>query len=147
MWIKASKTFFYEAMVISFSQESKCSGQYSQRRRVIDLMLCLGLRDEAMTLLLETEPSNPSYYSDHLLACLVASTSAAESGTPHSTTKLVATNLIAEGKLWQGVQLLCLSNKVRHSTFGNQSNREKWSERLSLVDDCIFLTKLASWCC
>jgi hypothetical protein len=44
---------------------------------VVDLMLCLGLRDESMRLLLETEPSNPNYYADHLLACLVASTSAA----------------------------------------------------------------------
>ena len=93
-------------------QESKCSGQYTQRRRVIDLMLCLGLKDEATRLLLETEPSNENFYSDHLLACLVASTEVAETGTPHSTTKLVATNLIAEGKLWQGVQLLCLINKV-----------------------------------
>ena len=42
----------------------------------------------------------------------IGAESAAESGTPHSTTKLVATNLIAEGKLWQGVQLLCLINKV-----------------------------------
>ena len=79
-------------------------------------MLCLGLKDEATRLLLETEPSNENFYSDHLLACLVASTEVAESGTPHSTTKLVATNLIAEGKLWQGVQLLCLINKV-HITF------------------------------
>jgi hypothetical protein len=38
-----------------------------------------------------------------------------ESDAPHSTTKLVATNLIAEGKLWQGVQLLCLINKVQDS--------------------------------
>ena len=29
-----------------------------------------------------------------------------------STTKLVATKLIAEGKLWEGVQLLCLVGKV-----------------------------------
>ena len=29
----------------------------------------------------------------------------------NSTTKLVATNLISEGKLWEGIQLLCLIGK------------------------------------
>jgi hypothetical protein len=29
-----------------------------------------------------------------------------------STTKMVATKLIAEGQLWEGVQLLCLIGKV-----------------------------------
>ena len=29
-----------------------------------------------------------------------------------STTKMVATKLIAEGQLWEGVQLLCLVDKV-----------------------------------
>ena len=33
-------------------------------------------------------------------------------GNHLSTTKMVATKLIAEGKLWEGVQLLCLVNKV-----------------------------------
>ena len=88
------------------------SASHAQRRRVIDLMLCLGQKDEAVRLLLETEPDNPGYIEDNLKACLVASTAVSERGTPHSTTKLVATNLIAEGKLWEGVQLLCLIDKV-----------------------------------
>lgn len=88
------------------------STNHAQRKRVIDLMLCLGQKDEAVRLLLETEPENPNYYEDNLRACLVASTSVSEKDTPHSTTKLVATNLIAEGKLWQGVQLLCMIDKV-----------------------------------
>lgn len=91
--------------------ETRCAS-HAQRRKVIDLMLCLGQKDEAVRLLLETEPDNPCYYEDNLKACLVASTAVSEKDTPHSTTKLVATNLIAEGKLWEGVQLLCMIDKV-----------------------------------
>ena len=46
---------------------------------------------------------------DSLRACLVASIRS--SGASQSTIKLVATNLIASGKLNEGVQLLCLIDK------------------------------------
>lgn len=91
--------------------QSRCS-THAQRKRVVDLMLCLDQKEEAIRLLLDTESDSPNYYEDSLKACLVASTAAAQKDTPHSTTKLVATNLIAEGKLWEGVQLLCLIDKV-----------------------------------
>lgn len=50
-----------------------------------------------MQLLLETSADNPSYYCDSLKACLV--TTITSSGPSQSTIKLVATNMIANGKL------------------------------------------------
>ncbi|XP_059139612.1 WD repeat-containing protein 11-like [Physella acuta] len=77
----------------------KCADSYVQ----------LGQSDRAVQLLLETESESDNYYIDCLKACLVASIRS--SGASQSTIKLVATNLIASGRLTEGVQLLCLINK------------------------------------
>ncbi|XP_005089399.1 WD repeat-containing protein 11 [Aplysia californica] len=77
----------------------KCADSYVQ----------LGQTDRAVQLLLETESEADTYYIDCLKACLVASVRS--SGASQSTIKLVATNLIASGRLIEGVQLLCLINK------------------------------------
>ncbi len=68
--------------------ENKVANE-DQRRRVIDQMLCLGLKDEAVAVLLESESeTNPHHYEDSLRACLVAS--CATSGQNNNTTiKLV----------------------------------------------------------
>lgn len=50
-----------------------------------------------MQLLLETSAENQHYYCDSLKACLV--TTVTSSGPSQSTIKLVATNMIANGKL------------------------------------------------
>merc|ERR1712029_1078431 len=56
--------------------ESKVSGGEDLRRRVIDQMLCLGLREEAVALLLDSVPEkNTFHYEDNLRACLVSSCS------------------------------------------------------------------------
>ena len=116
----------------SHLHETRSSSGGVARRRVIDFMLCLGQKDEAVRLLLETEPENPNYYEDNLRACLVTMTGVAERDTPHSTTKLVATNLIAEGKLWEGVQLLCLIDKAADACKYLQSSGE-WDASLWLA--------------
>jgi len=89
---------------------NRCADRKS-RLAVTSQLLCLQQLDPAVNLLLETEPDDPQYLSDQLLACLVSMTTYTE-GAPLSTTKMVATNLIAEGRLWEGVQLLCLTGKV-----------------------------------
>ena len=113
-------------------------------------MLCLGQKEDAVRLLLETEPDDPEYYEDNLKACLVATTAVAERDTPHSTTKLVATNLIAEGKLWQGVQLLCLINKVSDACKYLQSYGEwdasLWLAKCRLADGEEFVKATEKWC-
>ncbi|XP_050396083.2 WD repeat-containing protein 11 [Patella vulgata] len=77
--------------------------------KCVENYILLGQTDRAVQLLLETEADNTTYYVDSLRACLVASIRS--SGASQSTIKLVATNLIANGKLSEGVQLLCLIDK------------------------------------
>ncbi|KAL5022239.1 hypothetical protein ScPMuIL_001394 [Solemya velum] len=82
---------------------------YDHTKKCAENYIMLGQTDRAVQLLLETEPDNDSYHIDCLRACLVASIRS--SGASQSTIKLVATNLIANGKLSEGVQLLCLIEK------------------------------------
>lgn len=88
--------------------ESK-RGDYEHTKKVIEQLILLGEMDRAVQLLLETELENPSYYTDAIKACLVATIQS--TGAAQSTIKLVATNLIANGNIWEGVQLLCLIGK------------------------------------
>ena len=50
--------------------------QKIRRSNVIDKMLCLGMKDKAVKMLLEstaaTDPSDPTFYEYNLRACLVA---------------------------------------------------------------------------
>ncbi|XP_064630114.1 WD repeat-containing protein 11-like isoform X2 [Lineus longissimus] len=82
---------------------------YEHTKKCAESLMLLGQTDRAVQLLLETEADNDNYYVDCLRACLVASIRS--SGASQSTIKLVATNLIASGKLSEGVQLLCLIDK------------------------------------
>lgn len=84
-------------------------GDYDHTKRVIQQLLLLGQSDRAVQLLLETDLNNPEYYTDAIKACLVATVQS--TGAAQSTIKLVATNLIAHGTIWEGVQLLCLIGK------------------------------------
>lgn len=69
----------------------------SRIMKIIAPPRCLPQTDRAVQLLLETSADNPSYYCDSLKACLV--TTITSSGPSQSTIKLVATNMIANGKL------------------------------------------------
>lgn len=82
---------------------------YDQTRKCAETLVLLGQADRAVQLFLETDAGNENYYVDSLRACLVATIRS--SGASQSTIKLVATNLIASGKLKEGVQLLCLIEK------------------------------------
>ncbi|KAL1122656.1 hypothetical protein AAG570_002983 [Ranatra chinensis] len=84
-------------------------GDYRHTQRVVERLILLGEMDRAVQLLLETDIDNPNYYTDAIKACLVATIQ--QTGAAQSTIKLVATNLIANGKIWEGVQLLCLIGK------------------------------------
>ncbi|KAF4521502.1 hypothetical protein B566_EDAN001802 [Ephemera danica] len=84
-------------------------GDYIHTKRVVEHLILLGQTDRAVQLLLETELDNPNYYTDAIKACLVATIQS--TGAAQSTIKLVATNLIANGNIWEGVQLLCLIGK------------------------------------
>ncbi|XP_043912007.1 WD repeat-containing protein 11 [Protopterus annectens] len=114
-------------------QEAKRS-TYDHTKKCADQLLLLGQTDRAVQLLLETSAENASYYCDSLKACLV--TTITSSGQSQSTIKLVATNLIANGKLAEGVQLLCLIDKAADAcrylqTYG-EWNRAAWLAKVRL---------------
>lgn len=114
-------------------QEVKRSS-YEHTKKCADQLLLLGQTDRAVQLLLETSADNPSYYCDSLKACLV--TTITSSGPSQSTIKLVATNMIANGKLAEGVQLLCLIDKAADAcrylqTYG-EWNRASWLAKVRL---------------
>ncbi|XP_069045129.1 WD repeat-containing protein 11 isoform X2 [Lepisosteus oculatus] len=114
-------------------QELKRSN-YEHTKKCADQLLLLGQTDRAVQLLLETNAENASYYCDSLKACLV--TTITSSGPSQSTIKLVATNMIANGKLAEGVQLLCLIDKAADAcrylqTYG-EWNRAAWLAKVRL---------------
>ncbi|XP_077868471.1 WD repeat-containing protein 11 [Saccoglossus kowalevskii] len=82
---------------------------YEHTQKVAENFMLLGQTDRAVQLYLETDSDNDNYYVDSLRACLVATIRS--SGASQSTIKLVATSLIANGKLSEGVQLLSLIEK------------------------------------
>ncbi|EPY74697.1 WD repeat-containing protein 11 [Camelus ferus] len=100
--------------------------------------------DRAVQLLLETSADNQHYYCDSLKACLV--TTVTSSGPSQSTIKLVATNMIANGKLAEGVQLLCLIDKAADAcrylqTYG-EWNRAAWLAKVRLnSEECADVLK------
>ncbi|MEQ2212481.1 WD repeat-containing protein 11, partial [Xenoophorus captivus] len=101
---------------------------------ILSSFCCGSQTDRAVQLLLETSADNPSYYCDSLKACLV--TTITSSGPSQSTIKLVATNMIANGKLAEGVQLLCLIDKAADAcrylqTYG-EWNRAAWLAKVRL---------------
>lgn len=124
-------------------QEVKRS-TYDHTRKCTDQLLLLGQTDRAVQLLLETSADNPHYYCDSLKACLV--TTVTSSGPSQSTIKLVATNMIANGKLAEGVQLLCLIDKAADAcrylqTYGEWS-RAAWLAKVRLsTEECADVLK------
>ncbi|KAK1333326.1 hypothetical protein QTO34_005709 [Cnephaeus nilssonii] len=117
-------------------QEVKRS-TYDHTRKCTDQLLLLGQTDRAVQLLLETSADNQHYYCDALKACLV--TTVTSSGPSQSTIKLVATNMIASGKLAEGVQLLCLIDKAADAcrylqTYGEWS-RAAWLAKVRLSSE------------
>ncbi|KAM4703755.1 WD repeat-containing protein 11 [Rhinophrynus dorsalis] len=124
-------------------QEVKRSS-YEHTRKCADQLLLLGQTDRAVQLLLETSADNPQYYCDSLKACLV--TTVTSSGPSQSTIKLVATNMIANGKLAEGVQLLCLIDKAadacRYLQTYNEWNRAAWLAKVRLnPEECAEVLK------
>uniref|UniRef100_A0A8C4XRQ6 WD repeat-containing protein 11 n=1 Tax=Falco tinnunculus TaxID=100819 RepID=A0A8C4XRQ6_FALTI len=124
-------------------QEVKRS-TYDHTRKCADQLLLLGQTDRAVQLLLETSSENAHYYCDSLKACLV--TTVTSSGPSQSTIKLVATNMIANGKLAEGVQLLCLIDKAADAcrylqTYG-EWNRAAWLAKVRLnSEECADVLK------
>jgi WD40 repeat protein len=107
---------------------------YNQSRICYELLLLLNQPHRAVQLLLETDPHSMSdYYVDALKACLIASLqSRREDSTAYPVVKLVATNLIANGMIDEGSQLLCLIGKAQDACRYLQS-ANKWLDAVWLA--------------
>ena len=106
---------------------------YSQNRICYELFIRLNQPQRAVQLLLETEPSMDGYYVDALKACLIAALqSNSEDSSAHPVVKLVATNMIASGRVGEGSQLLCLIGKTQDACRYLQSDN-KWLESVFLA--------------
>ncbi|XP_022080580.1 WD repeat-containing protein 11-like isoform X4 [Acanthaster planci] len=107
---------------------------HEQTMKCAENLILLGQFDRAVQLYLETEAENDSYYLDSILACLVATVKS--TGASQSTIKLVATSLIANNKLSEGVQLLCLINKgidaCRYLITYGEWNQAVWLAKATL---------------
>ena len=84
------------------------------RMRLTAGLLCLGQSDAAVSMLMEPDLESDTYnMTDQLLACLIQATVTASTTQSESIMKMVATNFVSEGKMWEGVQLLVLIGKVK----------------------------------
>ena len=111
-------------------QEKKRAQNYQLTQSITDFHLTLGQKEKAMELLLETPPDNPMYYADVLKACVVAASLSPD--TFRNTVKLVATSLIANGSVDEGVQLLSLIGKSLDACRYLQSH-DRWIEAAQLA--------------
>ena len=84
------------------------------RMRVTAQLICLGQTETAVSMLLDTDLETENYtMTDQLLACLIQATANTNTNQCESVMKMVATNLVSEGRMWEGVLLLVLIGKVR----------------------------------
>ncbi|PAA65451.1 hypothetical protein BOX15_Mlig015787g1, partial [Macrostomum lignano] len=107
-----------------------------QTQRLVECLVLFGQLDKAVQLLLETEPASPSYLADLHLACLLANQPA--SPNAQSTVKLVATSLMANGRVSEGAQLLCLIDRkldaCRYLEQHGERSTALWLAKCSLRD-------------
>ncbi|KAG1655446.1 WD repeat-containing protein 11 [Nymphon striatum] len=103
---------------------------YEQTSKCVKDLLLLGQTDRAVQLLLETDSENKNYYTDCLRACLAATVCSSE--TSQSTIKLVATHLISNNFIREGVELLCLIKKSSDACRYLQSSG-KWNYAIWLA--------------
>lgn len=127
---------------------------YQQNKNLINDLLLSNQLDKVFNLLLETESTNVNYLNDYLKACLVYSLKLNEFIKPSndnannsdiiisnlkSSIKLIATNLIANGKLADGIQLLCLNGLVydacRYLQDNSQWDKAIWLAKMRLNDE------------
>lgn len=106
---------------------------FQQNQKICDLNIFLNNKQRAVQLLLDNQFSN-DYYSNGLKACLVSTLqiNSNDLSTAFPVIKLVATNLIANGKIDEGAQLLCLIGKTQDACRYLQS-ANKWNDAVWLA--------------
>lgn len=106
-----------------------------QAKQCVRSLLFFGEAEQAIQLGLETDPTSPSYYQDCLKSCLIA-TLQDNKESAQSNVKLIATNLIANDKLLEGVEILCMLGKhldaCRYLATNNQWELAVWLAKVHL---------------
>lgn len=114
------------------------SSSSSSLSHCIDSYIALQQIDRAVQLLLDSDPNDESYALNCIKACLISSMQKQTNNetSQNTVTKLVATNLIANGKVDEGVQLLCIidlcAEACRYLQDHNQWERSIWLAKLRL---------------
>ncbi|CAF4462621.1 unnamed protein product, partial [Rotaria sp. Silwood2] len=132
-----SKTFEQIQLERTIRRDIKSLASSSSINHCIDSYIVLKQIDRAVQLLLDTDPNDDTYALNCIKACLISSMQKQSNETSKNTvTKLVATNLIANGKVDEGVQLLCTidlcAEACRYLQDHNQWERSIWLAKLRL---------------
>ncbi|OON22727.1 WD domain, G-beta repeat protein, partial [Opisthorchis viverrini] len=123
----------------------------AHRNECIHYLLLLGQHERAVSLLLETPPNSPNYSANMHRACLLAANLSGKFLSPQnpsanqvaedtylSTVKLVATNLLSNGQLDTGIELLCLiglySDACRYLESFDRWEQSIWLAKCTLPD-------------
>jgi len=117
---------------------------YELQQKSAELHILLGEKDTAIQYLLKTPATNQNFYRDALKACVVAASM--DPTNFKNTVKLIATNLIANGEINEGVQLLCLIGKsfdaCRYLQTYDKWIDAAWLAKISLPDvECAMILK------
>ncbi|XP_078312164.1 WD repeat-containing protein 11-like [Crassostrea virginica] len=131
-----SQTCFMRQQLHRVEQHNKKRTTEQHRRTCIEHFIMMGRVEEATKILLETDFQSGSYREDYLQACLLSCDRT--NTTAQSTLKLVATHLIISGKLQEGVETLCLLDKVldacRYLQTYDEWQQAAWLAKLVLND-------------
>lgn len=132
-----AKTFEQMQLERTIRRDIKCTSSAATINNCIDSYIALKQIDRAVQLLLDTDPADDTYALNSIKACLISAMQKQPLETSNNTvTKLVATNLIANGKVDEGVQLLCTiglcSEACRYLQDHNQWERSIWLAKLRL---------------
>ncbi|CAF4332847.1 unnamed protein product [Rotaria socialis] len=132
-----AKTFEQIQLERTIRRDIKSVSSSVSINQCIDSYIALQQIDRAVQLLLDTDPADDTYAINCIKACLISSMQKQANETPKNTvTKLVATNLIANGKVDEGVQLLCTidlcAEACRYLQDHNQWERSIWLAKLRL---------------
>ncbi|RMZ97372.1 WD repeat-containing 11, partial [Brachionus plicatilis] len=96
--------------------------------------------DSAFNFLMESDPISESYTNNLVKACLIASVKNSDENSQAKTSiKLVATSLIANGKIYDGVELLCLIGLIfdacRYLQDNNEWEKAAWLAKMRLSEN------------
>eukprot|EP01133_Synstelium_polycarpum_P007218 gene7218-8382_t len=109
-------------------------------RKLIEKNILLGRGTRAINLLLDTTPDHPEFYPRAMKASVVAASISRD--YYESTVRLIADNLVAVGKLDEGIQFLCMIDKSLDACKYLQSHG-RWNDAAQLAktnlpeDECM----------